>query len=149
METLHQCVCQLLNQSGLFIGTKSAAADLSQLRDARIAHIVNVGGGVCHFEDEVKYLKMGVEDKTDETLELKESTTWIHEALERQEPVLVHCMGCFSRSPAIAIAYLIRFRRLSFDQALQIVKLQRSCAIPNKGFEKQLRSFEAAISRRK
>jgi protein-tyrosine phosphatase len=129
---------------GLFIGTKTAGADLEQLRRFDIARVVNVGAGECHFEQEgVKYLKIGVADKEDADLMLNETTQWIEDVFAKSDGcVLIHCMGCFSRSPSVAIAYLIRYRKLSFDQALQVVKRQRSCACPNKGFEKQLRNFE-------
>jgi protein-tyrosine phosphatase len=50
--------------------------------------------------------------------------------------------GGFSRSPSIVIAYLIRFRGLTFDEALEAVRLQRGCANPNEGFTRQLREFE-------
>lgn len=135
---------------GLFIGTKSAASDGVQLRELSITHVVNVGGGQCHFADDgVSYFKMQVEDSVDAKLELMESTAWIHEVLERGQSVLIHCMGCFSRSPAIAIAYLIRYRRLMYEEALELVRLQRSCCNPNKGFEKQLRKLERQMAKRK
>lgn len=135
----------------MFIGTKAAAADLAQLRRFAITHVVNVGAGECHFENEgLTYLKLHVADKEDADLgaELKETTEWIEDVLQRRSSaVLVHCMGCFSRSPSVALAYLMRYRQLSFEQALKVVKMQRSCASPNKGFEKQLKKFEKQMSK--
>jgi protein-tyrosine phosphatase len=56
--------------------------------------------------------------------------------------------GGFSRSPSVIIAYLIRFRGLTFDEALEAVRLQRGCANPNEGFTKQLREFEKQMRSR-
>ncbi len=56
--------------------------------------------------------------------------------------------GGFSRSPAVLIGYLIRFRGLTFDEALEAVRLQRGCANPNEGFVKQLRAFERKVAKR-
>lgn len=50
-----------------------------------------------------------------------------------------------SRSAAIIIAYLMRDRGMSYDEALQAVKSKRMCVKPNIGFERTLRNWEKEL----
>ena len=44
------------------------------------------------------------------------------------------------------MAYLIKYRSMTFLQALKFVKGKRPCVCPNLGFELQLKSYEKAHS---
>jgi len=72
-------------------------------------------------------------DKTFEFIEL---------ALSNNGKILVHCMAGVSRSPTVVTAYLMRKRKLSFEDAFAIVKAKRDCVGPNDGFMKQLQRYE-------
>jgi protein-tyrosine phosphatase len=52
--------------------------------------------------------------------------------------VLVQCHGGASRSVTITVAYLIKIKGWSLDEAYQSVKDKRYRARPNVGFWKQL-----------
>jgi len=67
---------------------------------------------------------------------------FIAEKLSRGENVLVHCQQGISRSASIVIAYLMREHKLSYDDALQLLKSKRSCVKPNSSFEKTLREWQ-------
>ncbi|KAK6530340.1 hypothetical protein TWF694_003696 [Orbilia ellipsospora] len=57
--------------------------------------------------------------------------------------VLVHCEQGISRSSTAVIAYLMRFHKLTFPDALAFVKTKRQIK-PNENFKEQLQVWEAA-----
>jgi predicted protein tyrosine phosphatase len=65
----------------------------------------------------------------------------------KQKPrvVLVHCAMGMSRSASLVIAYLMKHREMSFQNALQCVRSARNCVEPNAGFVRQLLAFEATL----
>ena len=56
--------------------------------------------------------------------------------------VLVHCHFGVSRSATVVLAYLMHRCRIPLKQAHNLVQQRRSQIQPNKGFWKQLRTFE-------
>jgi protein-tyrosine phosphatase len=59
--------------------------------------------------------------------------------------VMVHCNMGISRSSAIVIMFLMRYLKMSYDEAHAHVKMQRSYIRPNATFEKELRTYEKEI----
>ena len=50
-----------------------------------------------------------------------------------------------SRSATIAAAYLIKYRGMGAEEALQFMKEKRSCVNPNQGYRDQLKLFEEKV----
>lgn len=59
--------------------------------------------------------------------------------------VLIHCGAGVSRSASLCIAFLMRDRRITAHEALQLVKERRSIAEPNDGFWRMLCALEAPL----
>lgn len=63
----------------------------------------------------------------------------------RTGSTLVHCTAGRSRSPALIMAYLMRFEALSLRQAHEVVLEQRPFVRPNAGFWRQLLDYERRL----
>jgi protein-tyrosine phosphatase len=57
----------------------------------------------------------------------------------------VHCYAGRSRSATVVIAWLMRTRHLSMDDAFALVRSKRELVHPNVGFVSQLRDYERRI----
>ena len=58
---------------------------------------------------------------------------------------LVHCVAGVSRSASICIAYLMKYERMTLDQAYRHCKRRRPVVHPNVGFWRQLIDYERRL----
>lgn len=68
----------------------------------------------------------------------EETYHYIAEKLNQKINVLVHCHAGISRSASIVIAFLMRNKSISLEEAFKIVKSKRPRIKPNEAFIKQL-----------
>uniref|UniRef100_H3H273 protein-tyrosine-phosphatase n=1 Tax=Phytophthora ramorum TaxID=164328 RepID=H3H273_PHYRM len=61
--------------------------------------------------------------------------------------ILVHCNKGVSRSSSMVVAYLMKLRSMSFEQALAFVVERRAIANPNESFRRQLEEYERRLKR--
>jgi protein-tyrosine phosphatase len=69
----------------------------------------------------------------------------INEKMNKGEGVLVVCTAGISRSATIVISYLIKEKKMSYEEAFDLTKKARVFIKPNKGFEKILREYAAKV----
>ncbi|MBS0616399.1 MAG: dual specificity protein phosphatase family protein [Verrucomicrobia bacterium] len=69
------------------------------------------------------------------------SYTFIQDALNADQKVLIHCRGGVSRSPTVLIAYLMKEFGVTHDQALNYVRSRRRGVDPNIGFRAGLQEY--------
>lgn len=74
-----------------------------------------------------------------------ETHNFIEEARKNRCNVLIHCKAGISRSPTIAIAYLMKWKRLHLHDAYSFVKRCRPQISPNLNFMGQLVSYERQL----
>jgi hypothetical protein len=125
----------------LLIGNRDGASDLQLLQGAGVDSIVNIGGGRCVYPTQFEYYALPrVRDASDERVLhlLGPLTRWIHERLADGRVVLVHCRQGISRSAMVIAAYLIAFRSMDLESALETIRQARPAASPNAGFMAQL-----------
>ena len=65
----------------------------------------------------------------------------MQDKISNNQSVLVHCQKGISRAPSVIIAFLIKFRNMSFEEALKMVQKHNPEAYPNLGFLMHLKSL--------
>ena len=144
-----QVQCSSILDDFLFVGGVTVASNLDTLLQNNITHIINCVGQKCEnlWPNHFKYLKYEIPDNgTDDIIPyLREAFEFIENAKNANGKVLIHCIKGISRSPAIAIGYLMWKRRLSVENALVIVRGHRQIADPNPSFVFQLKDWQERL----
>ncbi|KAI9593770.1 dual specificity protein phosphatase 12 [Syncephalis fuscata] len=129
----------------LYIGDYNSAQDSSGLNKAGITHVIRclVDANEEKCLDGIAYLNIEVQDLEQDNLlqHFNTACTFIQDALEGGQGVLVHCQAGVSRSAAVVIAYIMKMEQMSYEQALVYVQATRSCILPNNGFRDQCKLF--------
>jgi atypical dual specificity phosphatase len=79
---------------------------------------------------------------------LDSAADWIHAALANedfQSNVLIHCRWGKSRSVALLLGYLMKYRGMALSDALAFVQAKREISQPNSGFMRQLKAYEEGM----
>jgi len=137
----------------IYIGDAEDARDASRLRSFNIKYVLNctmprADGGVMNYHEKDKnfsYLRLAMADNATEPLETRMEKAWdfLETARIREDGnVLIHCQQGVSRSVSMALSYIMKYYRFTFDDALEMAVKCRKQACPNEGFEKQLRELE-------
>mmetsp|Transcript_19146 Transcript_19146/g.26545 ORF Transcript_19146/g.26545 Transcript_19146/m.26545 type:complete len:237 (+) Transcript_19146:175-885(+) len=125
--------------------------DVDHLRRLGIYYLVNCGKSnhierirKTYHNGKVKAIYLNLDDssKQDLSLVLDFVLPLIHRAKLENRKCLVHCKNCMSRAVSIAVAYLIKYEKMTLIQAMSLVKGYRREVSPNPGFMKQLITFE-------
>ncbi len=141
---------EILN--GLFIGSESNAKNLEELSSEHIRYIVNVTSHVpLYHSDQFHYYHIPADDTQKQNLldYFDQAYTFISNAIENKEKVLVHCVAGISRSPAIVISFLMRYAHMNMNDAYELVKTKRSIVSPNLNFMGQLLQYEKKLNEQK
>jgi protein-tyrosine phosphatase len=90
---------------------------------------------------------INIADNSDQLLSkfFDEAYMFIEEARRKKCNILIHCLAGISRSPTIAIAYLMRVRSLHWKDAYDLVKQCRPQIDPNLNFMGQLRIYNKSL----
>lgn len=143
----------------LFLGSAKASKDAEGLKALGISHIVNLAGKSL-YPDRFVYIQAHIKDSEDVRLvlfsvsgsslilsqaELFPSLPLLCAQLDeigaKGGRVLVHCLGGISRSPAVVVGYLMHRGRITYADALKLVREKRKAAHPNRNFEEQLKAW--------
>jgi hypothetical protein len=71
-----------------------------------------------------------------------EITNLINELIKDGKKILIHCREGISRSPAFAIAYLMKYHDKSYNDAHDFIKNNRNKIALNFGFHDELQDFK-------
>jgi rhodanese-related sulfurtransferase len=134
----------------LYLGNEYDSIDEKMLKDKRISKILNVTNQLPFpnsSDFECKRLPASDSSCQDLRKLFDEAFAFIESARLSKSNVLVHCQAGISRSPSIVIAYIMKHSNLGFQEALQVVREQRSIVSPNFHFLGQLMEFEKDLIR--
>ncbi|RLN66815.1 hypothetical protein BBP00_00001978 [Phytophthora kernoviae] len=138
-------VCSKLTEF-LFIGGAAAAKNKTMLSQEGITHVINCAASVApaSFPDEFRYLNIKLRDHSSQDIARHFYTMFdfIERARERGGRVFLHCVKGISRSPTMAIAYLMWYKHIGMYKALDFVRQARPVVDPNAGFIFQLTEWE-------
>ncbi|XP_043921087.1 dual specificity protein phosphatase 22 isoform X2 [Protopterus annectens] len=104
---------------GLYIGNIKDARDREQLGKNNITHILSVHDSARPVLEDMKYLCIPAVDSPSQNL-----------------------LAGVSRSVTVTVAYVMTITDFGWEDSLSAIKVARSCANPNFGFQKQLQEFE-------
>ncbi|XP_066930986.1 uncharacterized protein [Clytia hemisphaerica] len=135
---------------GLFISSQDASANLQELKENKITHILNVAIGCQnHFKEHFTYKKLEILDipEYDISKHFEECVGFIHEAITNGGQVLCHCNAGISRSSTIIGVYLMQKHEMSLQDALTAIRKNRPAARPNDGFMLSLKQYEEKLKK--
>ncbi|EQC34692.1 hypothetical protein, variant [Saprolegnia diclina VS20] len=142
----------------VYLGSRSHAKDRDTLLKLGITHILNVtparsvdpvAGVPNFFENDTRftYRRCALYDnKGEDILTSIEGCLAFLDQAQFYGKVLVHCKQGVSRSASIVVAYVMRTKELSRDDALTFVQARRP--EPNGSFLKQLLQYEVRLKQR-
>lgn len=142
--------------SSLYLGSVGAAYTQQVLLDRGITHILTLDRNLPPQFPSVPttqtftYLIVPLEDQPTMQLSphLSSCTKFINDALQSGGKVLVHCLAGVSRAPVVVMAYFMRCKSMTFNQALALVREKRPWIKPNQGFIRQLEDLQRRMHRR-
>ena len=130
----------------LYLGTFANACDIDELKRNKITYILNCALECINTKlpENIKELHLKIRDTDDFEIinYFEEANHFIQKCRKEGCNILVHCKFGISRSPSFIIAYLIKYNKLSVDEALKLVNRKRFQIKPNKGFINQLYRYK-------
>merc|ERR1712012_604025 len=134
----------------LYLGNMRDAPDMTSLSRLNIQYVLNVTAKQpsYHLPPGFHYKHLEAADSGLQNLRqfFEEAFSFIDEAKKAGAGVLVHCQAGISRSPTIAVAYLMKHSPMAMADAYKFVKTKRSIISPNLNFMGQLWEFEQVLN---
>ena len=128
----------------LYIGNINQASSKEWLHKHHITHVINCTKEVSNFfPNEFVYSNLGMNDIKQQTLSpsVESAYDFMINAMGKGGTVLVHCYAGISRSSSVIIYFLMKFKKWSYDEALDYLRKRHPQAQPNTGFTHQLKSI--------
>ncbi|VDL75929.1 unnamed protein product [Nippostrongylus brasiliensis] len=136
----------------MYLGSQQDALDTDKMKRG-ITHVVNLSTGCprsSSITSDENFLRIPVNDSYQEKLSPHFERAW--EFLEGVRTsgnvVLIHCLAGISRSPTLAISYVMRYKNMSSEEAYKLVKEKRPSISPNFNFMGQLLEYEQLLIRK-
>ncbi|XP_037083904.1 dual specificity protein phosphatase 10-like [Pollicipes pollicipes] len=133
----------------LYVGNQQDAKDLVSLKNCGITRVLNVTAHVpgYHQQQGISYKTLPAADSGQQNISqyFDEALEFIDCARRHQANVLVHCVAGVSRSPTIAIAYIMKYLPMTMLEAYHLVKSRRPIISPNLNFMGQLLEWEQCL----
>jgi protein-tyrosine phosphatase len=131
----------------IYLGNAFNACDYSNLNKNNIKLIVNCTEEIPNYYPEnFNYIKISIRDYNDVSIldKIEDTIMKINSYLlnNQMNSVLIHCYMGSSRSATILLAYLMKYYKMSLENALSYVKEKRNLVNLNISFYKELKEYE-------
>lgn len=135
----------------LYLGAESDVTQ-DQLASLGISYVLSVSrcSPQPSFLPGSRYLRIPIDDSLWDNLLpwIPQALHFIDVAVSSGASVLVHCAAGISRSPALAVAYVMYSLEMDLDHAYRFVKERRPSISPNFNFLGQLQHLQGALSQK-
>merc|ERR1712165_663776 len=126
------------------------ASDAEALHRLGVRYVLNVTAKQPSYtmDPSINYKQLVASDNGLQNLRqfFEEAFDFIDQAKNNRSGVLIHCQAGISRSPTIAVAYLMKHYPMAMADAYKFVKTKRSIISPNLNFMGQLWEFEQVLN---
>jgi atypical dual specificity phosphatase len=97
--------------------------------------------------DEMKYLHVHSNDMgVPEFNDLVYSVDFIHRRITNNEPVMVHCLAGLGRTGTILACYMIKYQKMSAQDAIEYVREKRHGSIQSYVQEEMIFQFDKVLN---
>ena len=131
---------------GIWIGDSDDAFNLNQLKYNCIHIIINVSNEIRNdFLYHTLYINDSTEDIPKMTQILPNITDIIHDYLKNNKVILVHCTAGSQRSCTLIAAYLMKYKKFTYQKAIDYICKKRNIAFSygfNVRFKDSLTKFQ-------
>uniref|UniRef100_A0A8B9QQ46 protein-serine/threonine phosphatase n=1 Tax=Apteryx owenii TaxID=8824 RepID=A0A8B9QQ46_APTOW len=132
-------------------GSEWNAANLEELQQNRVTHILNVAREIDNFFPAL-FTYMNVRVYDEDTAQLlphwNDTFRFLSDVRAQRGRVLVHCRMGLSRSAATVLAYAMKEFGWPLERALRHVRHCRPGVVPNPGFMRQLDFYQGILQAR-
>ncbi|KAL5010712.1 hypothetical protein ScPMuIL_013017 [Solemya velum] len=135
----------------MYLGSHRDSLNQETIQVNGISYILNVSSACAKpkFIQDGHFLRIPINDNYSEKMlpYFRDAFQYLDMVSEANGCVLVHCLAGISRSPTLAIAYVMKHLKMSSDEAYRYVKDKRPTISPNFNFLGQLLEFEKQLQR--
>lgn len=138
---------------GLFVGSVFATKP-GVIKDLNIKTVISLGATPAIHKPGIEYHFEDIDDNTQSAHKLLYNVIpkylpIIREKTNNYINVLVHCSAGKSRSVSIVLAYLIKYKSMTYSEAIDHVTQLRPSIYPNYGFREVLKEFAQKVQKSK
>lgn len=121
---------------GLWLGNYKSALNLDFINKFNIKNIINITKDVPTPFPLIKYLHIPYDDidtcGKNLNATFDKTTELIYSTLSKGNGILVHCQRGHHRSASVVAAFLIRYLKIDYFDALKYINAIRPCALKRK-----------------
>lgn len=133
----------------LYIGGQYDAFE-KKIEPLGIRYILNVAGGSVQTKQGFKKLIIPIDDFGRDILNSKNILgrcfTFIQEAKQNGNKVVVHCRSGINRSATVVLAYLVKYENFTLKDAFLHLRSVRPIVSPHEDYWEQLKQFEKELT---
>lgn len=133
--------------NGVWVGSIYTTTNEEFFEKNNIKGMVSVGEKPAHIYVSA-HLHIDIEDDstTDIIKHFEKTNRFIDEIINDNGCVFIHCFAGVSRSPTIAMAYLMWKYDIDHTDAFNKIHQVRSVVLPNNGFRNKLRTYHYILN---